>query len=99
MKYLIIEYSDKKYYAFNLLDDLECSSAFGIVQDKLEFMVMGWKVARAIPTWVLGYSDWKDFMISIKCATNQEDGKLHADVHVNANNNENGWNEEEIEQA
>ena len=99
MKYLIIEYSDEKYYAFNLLDDLECSSAFGIVQDKLEFMVMGWKVARAIPTWVLGYSDWKDFMISIKCATNQEDGKLHADVHVNANNNENGWNEEEIKQA
>jgi hypothetical protein len=98
MKYLIIEYSGEKYYAFNLLDDVECFNAIGIIQDKLEFMVMVWKVARAIP-WVLGFSDWKDFMISIKCATNQADGKMHADVHVNANNDENGWNKEEIEQA
>jgi hypothetical protein len=62
-------------------------------------MVMGWKVARVIPTWVLGYSDWKDFMTSIKGSTNQEDGKLHAHVDANAIYDEIDWNSAHIEQA
>jgi hypothetical protein len=60
MKYLIIEHSSGKYFALNLLNAKESSTAFSIVQDKFKFMVMGWKVAKAIPTWVLGFSDWNN---------------------------------------
>ena len=59
MKFLIIEHSSGKYFAFNLSDTEECSTAFGIIQDKFEFMVMGWKVAKSMPTWTVGFSDWK----------------------------------------
>jgi hypothetical protein len=55
MKYLIVEHSSGKYFGFNLHKSIEHSTAFSIVQDKDEFMVMGWKVAKVIPTWVLGF--------------------------------------------
>ncbi len=105
MKYLIIEHSSGKYFAFNLLDAEESSSAFSIVQDKFEFMVMGWKVAKAIPTWVLGFSNWKNLMISYDGAINQEDGNLHSNVDHNVkvlncdNNDENNWNQNEFQDA
>ena len=100
MKFLIIEHSSGKYFAFNLSDTEECSTAFGIIQDKFEFMVMGWKVAKVIPTWVLVYSDWKDFMSSIKASpSNQEDGKRHAQNDDNAVYDGDDWNNSQIEQA
>lgn len=99
MKYIIFEYSGEKYYAFNLLDGVEYATAISIIQDKFEFMVMGWKVARVIPTWVLGCFDWNAFMNSIKGSTNQEDGKDHAHVDANANNDELNWDRSHIEQA
>jgi len=100
MKYLIIEYSGEKYYAFNLLDGEEYANAISIIQDTLDFMVMGWKVALVIPTWVLGYSDWKDFMSSLNASpTNQEDGKPQAVVDVNAIYDGIDWDNKQIEQA
>jgi hypothetical protein len=57
MKYLIVEHSSGKYFGFNLHESNERTSAISIVQDKEEFMVMGWKVAKVIPTWVLGFVD------------------------------------------
>jgi hypothetical protein len=57
MKYLIVEHSNGKYFGFNLCESAGCSTAFSIVQDKDEFMVIGWKVAKVIPTWVLGFVD------------------------------------------
>ena len=57
MKYLIVEHSSGKYFEFNLRESNECTSAISIVQDKNEFMVMQWKVAKVIPTWVLGFVD------------------------------------------
>jgi hypothetical protein len=53
MKYLIVEHSSGKYFGCNLCESDERTSAISIVQCKDEFMVMGWKVAKVIPTWVL----------------------------------------------
>ncbi len=50
MKYLVVEHSSGKYFGFNLRESNERTSAISIVQDKDEFMVMGWKVAKVIPT-------------------------------------------------
>jgi hypothetical protein len=47
MKYLIIEHSSGNYFGFNLHESDERTSAISIVQDKEEFMVMGWKVAKS----------------------------------------------------
>jgi hypothetical protein len=52
MKYLIIKHSSGNYFGIYLHESNECTSAISIVQDKEEFMVMGWKVAKVIPTWV-----------------------------------------------
>ncbi len=60
MKYLIVEHSSGKYFGFILRESDEGTSAISIVQDKDEFMVMGWKVAKVIPTWVLGFVDWNN---------------------------------------
>ncbi len=57
MKYLIVEHSSGKYFGFNLCESNKHTSAISIVEDKDEFMVMGWKVAKVIPTWVLGFVD------------------------------------------
>lgn len=113
MNYIIFEYSDDKYYAFNLHECEEYTSAIRIIEDKLEFMVMGWKVCRIIPTWVLVYSDWKVLMSSINALpsnhedgnsinalpTNQEDGKLHARDDVNEFYDDIDWNNRDIEEA
>jgi hypothetical protein len=64
MKYLIVEHSSGKYFGFNLCKSDERSTAFSIVQDKDEFMVMGWNAAKVIPTWVLGFVDWNNLMMS-----------------------------------
>jgi hypothetical protein len=64
MKYLIVEYSSGKYFGFKLRESNERTSAISIVQDKDEFMVMGWKVAKVIPTWVHGFVDWNNLMTS-----------------------------------
>ncbi len=50
MKYLIIEHSSGNYFGFNLHESDERTSTISIVQDKEEFMVMGCKVAKVIPT-------------------------------------------------
>ncbi len=55
MKYLIVEHSSGKYFGFNLCKSDKRSTVFSIVQDKDELLVMGWKVAKVIPTWVLGF--------------------------------------------
>ncbi len=47
---------------FYLHESNERTSAISIAQDKDEFMVMGWKVATVIPTWVLGFLNWTKFM-------------------------------------
>jgi hypothetical protein len=60
MKYLIVKHSSGKYFGFNLSESNKRSTAFSIVQDKDEFMTMGWKVAKVIPTWVLGFVDWNN---------------------------------------
>ncbi len=64
IKYLIVEHSSGKYFGFNLRESNKHTSAISIVQDKDEFMVMGWKVAKVIPTWVLSFVDWNNLMTS-----------------------------------
>ncbi len=38
--------------------EVEQIAAINIVKDKTDFTVEGWKIAKEIPTWVLGYDDW-----------------------------------------
>ena len=64
MKYLIIEHSSGNYFGFNLHESNERTSGISIVQDKEEFVVMRWKVAKVIPTWVLRFVDWNILMTS-----------------------------------
>ncbi len=102
MKYLIVEHSSGKYFWFNLRESNEHTSAISIGQDKDEFMVMGWKVAKVIPTWVLGFVDWNNLMTSYKSTLSQDIEMVNTNVVFNAdnknvgNNDEVNWREKEI---
>jgi hypothetical protein len=98
MKYLIIEHSSGNYFGFNLHESNERTSPISIVQDKEEFLVMGWKVAKVIPTWVLGFVDWNNLMMSANATLRQDiemvntNDVLNADnVNVGSNNEVNWW--------
>jgi hypothetical protein len=105
MKYLIIEHSSGNYFGFNLHESNECTSAISIVQDKEEFMVMGWKVAKVIPTWVLGFVDWNNLMTSYTAMLRQDIEMVNTNDVFNANNvnvgnnDEVSWCEKEMEDA
>ncbi len=75
MKYLIVEHSSENYFGLNLCKSNKRSTAFSIVQDKDKFMVMGWKVAKVIPTWVLGFVDWNNLMSSYNATLSQDIGE------------------------
>ena len=57
-KFLIVEYVTEAIYGFNLGVKVEQTAAINIIKDKTDFTVEGWKIAKEIPTWVLGYDDW-----------------------------------------
>jgi hypothetical protein len=65
-------------------------------------MVMGWKVAKVIPTWVLGFVDWNNLMTSYKSTLSQDIEMVNTNVVFNAdnknvgNNDEVNWREKEI---
>jgi hypothetical protein len=105
MKYLIVEHSSGKYFGFNLHESDRRSTAFSIVQDKDEFMVMGWKVAKVISTWVLGFLDWNNLMMTYNTMLSQDIEMLNTNDVLNANNvnvgndDEVKWSEKEIEDA
>ncbi len=107
MKYLIINHFSGNYFGFNLHESNERTSTISIVQDKEEFMVMGWKVAKVIPTLVLGFADWNSLLMSYNAsATLRQDVEM---VNTNdifnanninvGNNDEVNWCEKEIEDA
>jgi hypothetical protein len=104
MKYLIVEHSSGKYFEFNLCKSNKRSTVFSIVQDKDEFMVMGWKVAKAIPTWVLSFVDWNNLMWSYNATLSQDIEMVNTNV-LNANNvnvgndDEVNWSEKKVEDA
>ncbi len=104
MKYLIVEHSSRKYFGFNLCESDERTSAISIVQDRDEFMVMGWKVAKVIPTWVLGFVDLNNLMTSYNAMLSQDvemvnttNDVFNADNVNVGNNDEVKWCEKEIE--
>ncbi len=105
MKYLIVEHSSGKYFGFNLCESNKRTSAISIVQDKDEFMVMGWKVAKVIPTWILGFVDWNNLMTSYNAKLSQDVEMVSTNDVFNANNVnvrnnvEVNWCEKEIEDA
>jgi hypothetical protein len=86
MKYLIVEHSSGKYFGFNLHESDKHSTAFSIVQDKDEFMVMGWKVAKVIPTWVLGFVDWNNLITSYNATLSQDVEMVNTNDVLNADN-------------
>ncbi len=105
MKYLIIEHSSDNYFGFNLHESNKRTSAISIMQDKEEFMVMRWKVANVIPTWVLGFVDWNNLMTSYNATLRQDVEMVNTNDVFNANNvnvgnnDEVNWCEKEIEDA
>jgi hypothetical protein len=94
MKYLIIEHSSGNYYGFNLHESNKRTSAISIVQDQEEFMVMGWKVAKVIPTRVLSFMDWNNLMTSYNATPRQDVEMVNANDVFNANNVNVGNNDE-----
>jgi hypothetical protein len=106
MKYLIVEHSGGKYFGFNLGESNERTSVMSIVQDKDDFMVMRWKVAKVIPTWVLGFVDWNNLMTSYNAMLSQDiemvnttNEVFNADNINVGNHDEVNWCEKEIEGA
>jgi hypothetical protein len=95
MKYLIVEHSSGKYFGFNRRESDKRTSAISIVQDKDEFMVMGWKVAKVIPTWALGFVDWNNLMTFCNALLSQDVEMVNTTNDVfNANNVNVGINDE-----
>ncbi len=106
MKYLTVEHSSGKYFGFNLRESDELTSANSIMQDKNEFMVMGWKVAKVINTWILGSVDWNNLMTSYNATPSQDvemanttNDVFNADNVNDGNNDEVNRCEKEIEDA
>ena len=105
MKYLIVEHSSGKYFGFILRESDERTSAISIVQDKDEFMFMGWKVAKVIPTWVLGFVGWNNLMMSYNATPSQGIEMVNTNDILNADNvnvgndDEVNWSEKKIEDA
>ena len=62
-KYLVIEASHGDYYGFNLKVKKEREIATKIVTEYDDFMVIGWKVAKKRPGWVLSADSWTSFFI------------------------------------
>ena len=68
-------------------------------------MVMGWKVEKVIPTWVLGFVDWNNLMTSYNALSkdaemvNTTNDVFNADNEYVGNNDEVNWCEKEIEDA
>jgi hypothetical protein len=105
MKHLIINHSSGNCFGCSLHESNERTSEISIVQDKEEFMVMGWKVAKVIPTWRLGFVDWNNLRMPYK-ATLRHDIKIvntndmfNADNVNVGNNDEVNWCDKEIEDA
>ncbi len=96
IKYLIVEHSTGKYSGFNLCESNERISAISIVQDKDEFMVMGWKVAKVIPTWVLNFVDWNNLMTSYNATLSQDVEMVNTTNDVFNANKVNVGNNDEV---
>jgi hypothetical protein len=62
--YLVIESSHGEYYGFNLKVKKERSYATKIVSpdERDDFMVVGWKVAKKLPKWICNANSWIDFI-------------------------------------
>ncbi len=105
MKYANVEHSSGKHFGFNLCESVERSTVFSIVQDKDEFMVMGWKVAKVIPTWVLGFVDWNNLMTSYNATLSQDIEMVNTNDVLNANSvnvgndDEVNWSEKKNQDA
>jgi hypothetical protein len=93
-------------FGFDLRESDERTSVIIIVQDKDEFMVLGWTVAKVIPTWVLNFVGWNNLMTSYNATLSQDVEMVNTtnDVfnanNVNVGNNDGvNWCEKEIEDA
>ncbi len=62
--YLVIESSHGDYYRFNLKVKKEHTYAKKIVspEERDDFMVVGWKVAKKLPKWIHNANSWIDFI-------------------------------------
>ncbi len=66
---------------------------------------MGWKVAKVIPTWILGSADWNNLMKFYNATLRQDVEMVNTNDIFNAdnvnvgNNDEVNWCEKEIEDA
>ncbi len=105
MKYLIVEHSSGKYFGCNLHESNKRSTAFSIVHDKDELMIMKWKVAKVIPTWVLGFVDWNNLKTSYNAMLSQDVEMVNTNDVLNAynrnvgNDDEVNWSEKKNEDA
>jgi hypothetical protein len=62
--YLVIKSSHGDYYGINLKVKKERTYATKIVspEERDDFMVVGWKVAKKLPKWIHNTNSWIDFI-------------------------------------
>ena len=91
--YLVIESSHGEYYGFNLKVKKERSYVTKIVSpdERDDFMVVGWKVAKKLPKWICNANSWIDFI----SGKEDDENKQGAD---NENGKEDSKEEEAVEE-
>ncbi len=91
--YLVIKSSHGEYYGLNLKVRKERSYATKIVtpDERDDFMVVGWKVAKKLPKWICNANSWIDFI----SGKEDDENKQGAD---NKNGKEDSKEEEAVEE-
>jgi hypothetical protein len=78
--YLVIEACNGKFYGFNLSNKNERVKSEYIISNE-DWFVVGWKISRKLPPWVLNAKYWTDAAIEYDIDANYAKGN-----NVDANN-------------
>jgi hypothetical protein len=92
--FIVFKSGNEYYYGFNLGNKNKCDAAFEILEDKDDFTVIGWKVARKIPKCVNIAGKWN--MRNTLEDINQDEE--HDDVDEKDDDDDDAMNDKELEE-
>jgi hypothetical protein len=90
-KYLVLESINDNYYGFNLKNKLEWKTAKEIllgnwtVLVNADEFVIGWKVAKELPSWINNAVAWEGFVIDIEDHAAGSEGLLSPEESISDN--------------